>query len=72
MTGLTKELTFEERATWGECPVCKAEHGHWCHAEIGFQLGIKLNYGRMQTGEGAHLGRLQRAPHHVKLVPTNG
>lgn len=61
-------LTYEERATWGKCPVCQAEDGEWCHAEIGLQLGQKVGGGRMQTGEGAHLARLQNAPVEVKLV----
>jgi hypothetical protein len=62
-----RELTFDERATWGNCLVCGAEHGEWCHAEIGVQLGSTIGGGRLKTGQGAHMGRIQAAPHKVKL-----
>jgi len=65
-----RETTFEERATWGECPVCKAPHGDWCRAEIGVQLGRRVDGRHMETGEGVHLARLQRAPMRVRLVPA--
>ena len=65
------ELTYEQRATWGECPTCKAQSGEWCHAEIGMQLGVKVDGSRMKTGEGSHLSRLQSAPIRAKLVPHN-
>ena len=29
------ELTLEERATWGECPVCHAQHLQNCNAREG-------------------------------------
>lgn len=64
------ELTYEQRATWGDCAVCKATHGEWCHAEIGVQLGQKVDGSRMKTGQGAHLARLQNAPLRAKLVPA--
>lgn len=63
-----RELTFEERATWGECPVYRAKDGEWCHSEVGWQLGRKVSGGQLQTGEGVHLGRLQKATVQVKLV----
>ena len=63
-----RETTFEERATWGECPICHAKHGEWCFAEVGFQLGMKISGGRMETGEGVHLARLSKAPMKVKLI----
>lgn len=63
-----RELSFQERATWGECPVCKAEDGEPCHPEIGFALG--LNVDGSPPAYGAHLGRLQRAPLQVKEVPA--
>lgn len=28
-----RELTIEERATWGTCPVCKAEHLERCDCD---------------------------------------
>ena len=64
-----RETSYEERATWGVCPVCSAGHGEWCHAEIGAQLGVRVDGRRMQTGEGAHVARLQKAPMRVRLVP---
>lgn len=64
----TLELTYDERATWGKCPVCDAPEGEWCHAEVGFQVGIRVDGTRMQTGQGAHLARLQRAPQEVSDV----
>lgn len=63
-----RELTYEERATWGTCKVCGAGPGEWCHASVGIQLGQRLDGRPMATGEGAHLGRLQDAPLRVKLV----
>ena len=68
MNDQPRETTYEERAIWGTCPVCKAASGEWCHAEIGAQLGVRVDGKRMQTGDGAHLARLQRAPMSVKLV----
>ena len=70
--GPIRELSYEDRATWGECPVCSAPHGEWCHSEIGLQLGVKVGGGRLQTGEGAHLARLQNAPRKVREVPVHG
>lgn len=74
-SGPARELTQRERFIWGMCPVCKAVHGEPCHAEpchaeVGMQLGAKLDGSRMQTGEGVHLARLQRAPYSVREVPA--
>lgn len=38
-----RETTWEERATWGTCPVCKAEHGTPCNPSVGIQLGRTIN-----------------------------
>ena len=65
-----RETTFEERATWGKCQVCGADHGEWCHAEIGAQLGVRADGQRAKTGEGAHLARLQKAPMRIRMVPA--
>lgn len=62
-----REATYEERATWGDCPVCHAGHGEWCRA-TGIPLGVKVGGAMPVQGDGAHLGRLQRAPKFVKLV----
>lgn len=61
-----RELTFEERAKWGKCPVCAAEQGESCNRKIGIPLGVNV-HGEVLEG-GAHLGRLQRAPKRVQLV----
>lgn len=63
-----RELSFDDRARWGSCPVCQAEDGEYCYAEIGIQLGIKVDGSRMKTGEGAHLARLSAAPNRVHEV----
>ena len=65
-----RETTWAERATWGICPACHAAEGEWCHSEIGYQVGMRVDGQRMKTGEGAHLARLRAAPTHVKLVPA--
>lgn len=57
-----RETTFEERARWGKCPTCQAPHGTWCYADVGLQVGSKINGARMVDGEGAHVSRLKAAP----------
>lgn len=63
-----REATFDERATWGTCPVCGAPHGENCHPEVGVQLGRTVSGRPLQQGEGAHLARLQKAPAKVAMV----
>lgn len=56
-----RDLTPEERARWGVCPVCKAPDGEPC----------KLYAGRPDPQlPGAHWGRLERAPLIVKEPST--
>lgn len=62
-----RELTYEERATWGECPVCGAPHGEFCNPDIGFPVGRGLD--GFPIPGGTHIGRLRRAPRRVKEVP---
>ncbi len=64
---IIKELSQEERFTWGKCPVCQAEHGKKCHPEVGICLGRNVNGDLPDSG--AHLARLNNAPFKVKLVP---
>jgi hypothetical protein len=64
----SRDLTYEERATWGPCPICHAPHGQPCNPEVGLALGRNA-HGEIPAG-GAHLGRLQRAPDRVRLVPV--
>lgn len=67
-----RETTIAERLTWGECPVCHAQPGEFCHADVGLQLGVRGDGSRMKDGEGAHVARLQRAPLKVRLVAADG
>ena len=68
MTEPIVELTSEQRMRWGTCPVCKAEHGQPCDGLVGFPVGVNVS-GERPT-DGAHLGRLQRAPRSVRMVPV--
>jgi hypothetical protein len=70
MSAPVRELTTAERFVWGTCPACGAEHGQPCNADVGIQLGQPANGGRMTTGDGAHLSRLQAAPFRVREVPA--
>ena len=68
--GPVRELSFEERCRWGTCPACSAPHGTACRASVGIQLGTRVDGRKLQDGEGAHLGRLNRAPLRVREVPA--
>ena len=60
-----RELTYVERATWGECPVCHALHGSWCNGHGSPCLGQTVGGG--PPADGVHLGRLQEAPTIVRI-----
>ena len=62
------ELTFGERATWGECPVCHAEHGEGCMDNVPLSAPVENGVRPGLYQFGAHLGRLQRAPMRVRTV----
>lgn len=66
--GPIRELTYEQRATWGKCPVCLAPHGERCNGVGSPQLGHSVNGGPIH--QGVHLGRIQRAPIRVREVPA--
>ncbi len=70
--GPVRELTTDERFKWGTCPVCEATHGEYCRADVGLQLGVRVDGRRMRDGEGAHLARLNKAPFNVREVPADG
>jgi len=70
VSGPRRELTQDERFVWGACPVCKAPHGTPCHADVGMQLGVRVDGRRMRDGEGVHVARLQHAPEFVREVPA--
>lgn len=61
-----RDLSFDERARWGKCPVCDQEDGEPCLSFVGIALGRNIN-GETPPG-GAHLGRLQRAPFKVQEI----
>jgi hypothetical protein len=67
-----RDLSFDERSKWGDCPTCKAPDGTYCYAAVGVQLGRRADGRAMQDGEGAHLSRLQNAPTRVREVPVKG
>jgi hypothetical protein len=54
---VTETLTYEERAVFGECPVCHAPHGRPCDGNC--HTVPLVGEGNML---GAHLGRLEAAP----------
>lgn len=58
-----RELTFDERAVWGTCPVCKAGPGTRCDWSVGILAALYMH----QNPRGAHLGRLQAAPLRVRV-----
>jgi hypothetical protein len=64
---IIRYLTHEETMTWGVCPTCGAAHGDYCNSEVGMQLGVTMGGGRLKTGEGAHLSRLNNAPKRLKI-----
>lgn len=59
--GPIRALNHEERARWGECPVCRAEHGVACD----YRVDIPLD-GSWEEAGGAHLARLEAAPFQVR------
>lgn len=68
MKPVVRELDFAERATWGDCPVCRAKHGEPCNANVGLVIGRTIH--GAPPCDGAHLGRLRNAPLAVKEVPV--
>ena len=67
---MNRESTHWERERWGICDVCEAPHGTPCRADIGFQLGQRVDGRRMLDGEGAHLARLRKAPETLPVIPS--
>lgn len=61
-----RDATWEERSTWGECPVCHAPHGEKCSADVGICLGSTVSGAR--PSDGVHLARIKKAPMRVALV----
>ena len=63
-----RELTYEERATWGECPVCHAKPGEWCKDNVPLSTPVENGVRPELYQFSVHLGRLQRAPKRVRMV----
>ena len=53
-----KQLTTDERATWGMCPVCNVRHGEACT----LSMDDFEEYPIDDLGLGAHVARLINAP----------
>ena len=64
-----RQLSVDERMTWGNCPVCSATHGTRCNPDVGIALGRTVS--GLPPTEGTHLARLQRAPFKVQEVPCD-
>lgn len=68
MSDVIRELSFDERSRYGDCPVCSAKHGQACDGNIG------IPFGRTASGlpptDGAHVGRLNNAPRRIREVPA--
>lgn len=60
------DMTYEERSTFGTCPVCGATQGNLCNPYVGIALGWRAD-GNVGWG-GAHLGRLNNAPRRKKTI----
>lgn len=56
----SRRLSWEERRTWGECPVCRAPHGEPCSSDL--VEGAK-------SPAGAHIARLAVAPEFLADAP---
>lgn len=68
MKGRSRVLTYDERATYGDCPVCGAAHGERCDSNVGFRFGQTAS--GSAPADGVHLGRLNSAPFEVLEVPV--
>ncbi len=76
MTIYLTSLTYEERATWGDCPVCGARPGKFCVSVSfpGTPQRVANNELLPQTtpGEfddmGSHVARLVNAPVSIAVV----
>lgn len=68
MTERIRELSFEERARWGECPVCHARDGEACNDAAGDELGMFYPY-FYDVDKRVHFVRVLNAPLEVREVP---
>lgn len=58
-------LTWNQRITWGRCPVCNAQPGERCHSDVGISMGVSATGG--PPVDGVHVGRLSAAPARVRV-----
>ena len=65
------ELTVEERAVWGTCPVCFAQPGESCHIVCPAGdcpiCGAKAEYPCQNKVIGTCIARLVNAPHTAAI-----
>jgi hypothetical protein len=58
-------LTYDQRATWGKCFTCGAEHGERCQST--YRPTGLFCVGHTPTSVTAHQERLDRAPARVRI-----
>lgn len=62
MTIYLTSLTYEERSTWGECPICGAKAGVPCTPDTPANAPAEF------TDTGAHVARLVNAPFSIAVA----
>lgn len=65
---MVRELSYDEMARYGTCPVCLASHGEPCDPNLGIPLGRTISGALPQNG--VHVARLNAAPRRVREVPA--
>jgi hypothetical protein len=59
-----KALSWEERAIYGICPVCRSKQGEPCKQDVDGEMITLLD---PKIGEGAHIARLINAPQELAI-----
>lgn len=67
---LEKKLCWDEKAAWGKCPVCSAPHGNYCFENVLGEWVAQPSKNGTKSKR-VHLGRLEKAPNKVKIVPAD-
>lgn len=60
-----RALLFEERATWGVCPICHAGAGEGCRETGNSGLPSEKTF---ECGELTHVARVCRAPRWISAT----